>query len=296
MTGRRGLADRLPGPVAYVLGGGASYGAVQIGMIQALAETDLHPDLIVGTSVGSLNGAVLAEDPVAAGNRLPAVWRGLDRDTVFPTRVRDAYATARGRPYLVAPEPLQALLDQVLTARTFGDLRVPFTAVTTDLDLGVVVPLEAGPLAPALQASAAIPGVYPWVEVGGRRLVDGGVLANVPMRVALDQGARTLVVLDCGFMLAAPRRLSTETFLGVLLQTASMLTRTQTAAALRLALDAGATVLYLPGPWPIGTPPYQFDRTEVLAEQAYAMASAFLRDLTLSGPGLYGSPPGGHVG
>ena len=59
-------AHRLPRPIGYVLGGGAAYGAVQVGMLQALAETDLLPDLVVGTSVGSLNGAILAEDPVAA--------------------------------------------------------------------------------------------------------------------------------------------------------------------------------------------------------------------------------------
>lgn len=265
-------------------------------MLQALAETDLEPDLVVGTSVGALNGAILAEDPTAAANRLPYLWRGLSRDAVFPARVRDAYATVRGRPYLVEPAPLEVLLAESLQARTFDELAVPFTAVTTDLDAGAVVPLSRGPLRPALLASAAIPGVFPWVEHEGRRLVDGGVLANVPIHVALGAGARTLVVLDCGFMLSQPRRTSTETFLGVLLQTASMLTRQQTAAQLRLADESTATVLYLPGPWPIGSLPYHFDRTEQLAREAYALSAGFLRDLQLTGPGRYGEPAGGLVG
>ncbi|MEZ5115575.1 MAG: patatin-like phospholipase family protein [Candidatus Nanopelagicales bacterium] len=284
------LAAALPRPLAYVLGGGASYGAVQVGMLQALAETDLRPDLVVGTSVGSLNGAVLAEEPHSAGHRLPYLWSGLNRDTVFPTKVRDAYATVRGRPYLVDPGPLTSLLVGSLQARTFADLDVPLVAVTADLDTGTVVPVDRGDLATALLASAAIPGVFPWVERDGRRLVDGGVLANVPVSVALDRGARSVVVLDCGFVVSQPRR--TDTFLGVLLQTAAVMTAHQVRYDLRRAADAGVPVLYLPGPWPIGSPPYSFERTAELAQAAYALSSEFLRTLRVDGGRVYGTPPG----
>lgn len=284
------LRDRLPGPVAYVLGGGASYGAVQVGMLRALAETDLVPDLVVGTSVGSLNGAIVATDPASAAGELGSLWAGLRRDAVFPTRVRDAYATVRGRPYLVDPAPMAALLRGALSATTFEELAVPFVAIAVDLDVGDVVALDRGNLESALLASSAIPGVYPWVEREGRRLVDGGVLANVPLATALQRGARTLVVLDCGFVARQPRR--TDTFLGVLLQTAAVMTAGQAAFGLRLAQEVAATVLYLPGPWPISSPPYAFERAGELAAASYAMSAAYLRNLRLDGPGVYGLPPG----
>ena len=77
------LADQLPGPIAYVLAGGASYGAVQVGQLRALARTDIRPDFVVGTSVGALNGAVVAEDPDSAADRLAALWSSVTREMVF---------------------------------------------------------------------------------------------------------------------------------------------------------------------------------------------------------------------
>ena len=84
---RLGLAHRLPGPVAFVLGGGGAYGAVQMGMLRALALTDVRPDLVIGTSVGSINGAIVAADPERASASLVELWPQIDRKQVFPGRV-----------------------------------------------------------------------------------------------------------------------------------------------------------------------------------------------------------------
>jgi NTE family protein len=118
-----GLARLLPAPTAYVLGGGGSYGAVQLGMLRALAATDLSPDLVIGTSVGSVNGAVLAADPTRAAGTLTRIWSQIDRKQVLPGNVVTSMIAARGgRSYLFDPGPLTELLSTYLPVRTIEEL------------------------------------------------------------------------------------------------------------------------------------------------------------------------------
>jgi NTE family protein len=142
---------------------------------------------------------------------------------------------------------------------------VPLGVVTTDLATAAPFLITAGPLLPAPLASAAIPAVYPPVGYDGRRLCDGGVAANVPMRQALAMGARSLVVLDTAF----PGHLPPPP---------------QTAA--------DAPVLYLPGPSLRRISPLDFTRTDALIKEAYSVARGFLEQVQVDGPGLYGSPAG----
>ncbi len=193
------LAHLLPQPTAFVLGGGGSYGAVQMGMIRALAETDLRPSLVVGTSVGALNGVLVAANPETGPTALAAVWPQIERKQVFPGNVvSHALAVGSSRPWLFNPGPLSDLVAAHLPVTHVEDLAVPFVAVATDLDTGVRVEIDSGDLRSALLASSAIPGVFPWVERDGRRLVDGGLVANVPVGGGLARGAKSVVVLDCG--------------------------------------------------------------------------------------------------
>jgi NTE family protein len=149
--------------------------------------------------------------------------------------------------------------------------------------------LRDGPLLPALLASSAIPGIYPAVEHDGLLLYDGGVVANVPMRQALALGARSLVVLDCtvpGAPLPPP-----ESFADAVLLSAMVTMRSQAMLEAPLAA-AEAPVVYLPGPPLHRVSPLDFTHTASLIEQAYDAARPFLEDLTLDGPGIYGSPSG----
>lgn len=279
----------LPRPVAFVLGGGAAFGAVQVGMLQALQEAGLRPDLVVGTSVGSINGALLAEDPDAAASRLTYLWLGATRELVFPGRAVDHLRTWREHhTYLVPSDALRTLLTATLTATTVEQLPIPFAATTMDLLTGQAVHLEAGPLVPALLASAAVPGLYPPVPIGGRDLVDGGVVSNVSVKHALAMGARSIVVLDCGvFGLRpeAPRSLP-ETVAHV----AAIMMRQQLAHDLpEVARDV--PVLYMPGPFPLLSSPLEFDASATLIRDACHSGRAFLAALTVDGPGLYGDAP-----
>lgn len=282
------LAGDLPRPVAYVLAGGASYGSVQVGQIKALAETDLEPDLVVGTSVGSLNGAVLALDPVRAAERLAKLWATVSREDVFGKSLPAARRLATGSPWLVDPASLIDLIQRNLEpAKTFEDLAVPHTAVATCFDTGDVVAIRSGELLSALQASAAIPGIFPRVEREGRRLVDGGLVSNVPMSIAAAQGAKTLVVLDCGFTLIASQR--DDSLVSILMRCAAIFAAQQVRRELQDCADL--TILYLPGPWPIHSRPDSFSHSEELAADAYALSSHWLAKLRVSGPGRYGEAP-----
>ena len=166
----------LPSPVAFVLTGGASNGAAQAGMLRATAEAGLKPDLVTGTSVGALNGAVLAERPDVAAARLVEIWAGLSTSDVFTDGLVTRLANlVRTRRYLYSGRGLRKLVDGHLQAVNFGDLAIPFAAVATDVIAGHAVILRNGPLVRVIAASAAIPGVLPNVEIDGRLLMDGMV-------------------------------------------------------------------------------------------------------------------------
>jgi NTE family protein len=281
----------LPRPLGFVLGGGGSLCAVQVGMLQALAELPIHPDLVVGTSVGSLNGAVVALDPKGAANRLSHAWARITRKQVFPGGLLSQVRTLeRSKTHLFPNSGLAALVaDFVGPTAQFEDLSLPFSAVTTDVATASPHVVNTGALLPALLASAAIPGIFPWVDHDGRRLYDGGVVANVPLRQALAMGARSLVILDCqfpGHLLPPP-----ETLAETLLFTAMVTMRTQVVLEAPLVATE-VPVVYLPGPAAHRISPFDFASTSLLVEDAYEASRAFLEGLRVDGPGLYGSPSG----
>ena len=281
----------LPRPVGFVLGGGGSLGAVQVGMLEALTDQRVTPDLVTGTSVGSLNGAVIARNPTGAANRLSHAWARITRNQIFPGGLlAQARTLQHSKTHLFPNTGLAAVIADFLGATTtFDDLTLPFAAVTMDIATAAPFVIDAGSLLPALLASAAIPGVFPPVDHDGRRLYDGGVVANVPLRQAVAMGARSLVVLDCtfpGHLLPPPESLA-ET----VLFTAMVTMRSQSILEAPL-VAAHVPVVYLPGPAACRCSPFNFDFTELLIEGAYEAALSFLHDLQVDGPGLYGSPSG----
>jgi len=285
----RAEALELPRPVAFVLGGGASFGAVQVGMLQALGEVGLAPDLVVGTSVGAANGALLAEDPRGAANRLSHRWLQVRRQTVFPGHALQRLRSwRRNRTYLVSAEGLREMLDEVLAAESFDDLAIPFAASAVDLASGEAVYLDSGPLLPAVMASTAVPGIYPAVHRDGRELVDGGVVANVPIDHALTMGAASVVVLDCGvfgLQAAPPRRLGDTVAHALAIMLRQQVVKDVPPVARRVP------VLYLPGPFPVTSSPLEFGASPQLMQEAYERSRAFLAAVEPAGPGLYGHPP-----
>lgn len=293
MERRWQLAARLPRPVAYVLGGGGSWGALQVGMLQALARSDLSPDLIVGTSVGSLNGAVIAWDPTAGAGLLGKRWPSVTRADVLPgSWIRSLRTLQETKAWIHDSQPLAEFLMALLPARTFEDLRVPFVAVATDFTTGTLVELDCGDLPSALVASSAIPGIFPWVQRDGRRLVDGGLVATVPISVAIRRGARSLVVLDCGLGVGSE---DASTLVEVLAHAAAIYARHQMACDLLQC--SGMPVVWLSPRRARRTNPLDFTATVALIAEGYTLGCDVLSSLAQGAPtvltplaaGLYGS-------
>ena len=186
---------------AFVLSGGSSLGAIQVGMLQALMEAGIEPDFMIGTSVGAVNAAWLAGQPDLEGAlKLAAIWSGLRRQDIFPI---NAWAGALGifgrNKHLISNSGLRSVLEKNLPYKRLEEARVPVHVVTTDLRSGKAVVISSGPAVPALLASTAIPGVFPPVTIGRRDLVDGGVANHTPIAAAIELGAQRVVVLPIGY-------------------------------------------------------------------------------------------------
>jgi NTE family protein len=191
---------------AFVLAGGGSLGAVQAGMLVELATQGVRPDLVVGVSAGAINGAFFASDPSPVmTDRIAAIWTRLTTRRALGLGWQSALGLFGWRDHLASPAGLRHILETELPATDFGDLALPLHVVCADRVTGAEVVLSEGPLASAVIASAAIPGVFPAVLVGERWLVDGGVAANTPIATAVRLGARRLIVLPTGFTCAEKR-------------------------------------------------------------------------------------------
>ena len=183
----------LPKPkIALVLGGGAARGFAHIGVIRALEQEKIPIDMVIGTSVGSLIGAIYASDR----NSFELEWTAftLERDDVFDYALMSAF-TGMGP---VKGDKLEEFVKAKVPVVNIEDLKLPFAAVATDLNRGTRVVLDHGPVARAVRASSAIPGVFNPVEHQGHILVDGGVLDNLPISVARERGADIVIAVDIG--------------------------------------------------------------------------------------------------
>jgi len=176
--------------VALVLGGGAARGFAHVGVIRALEQEKIPIDLIVGTSVGSLIGALYAHEM----NSFELEWTAfsLEKDDLLD------YALLSASMGPIKGDRLEAFVNKKVPVANIEGLKIPFAAVATDLNRGTRVVLDRGPLARAIRASCAIPGVFQPVEFQGRLLVDGGTVDNLPVAVAREKGADIVIAVDIG--------------------------------------------------------------------------------------------------
>jgi NTE family protein len=191
------VSDTTP-HTAFVLAGGASLGALQVGMLGALYEQGITADLFVGTSIGALNAAYVASRPQtpATARQLARVWRGINRIDVFPVSLRRVVGGLAGhRDHLVPPLGLRQIVQRHVLFEDLADARVPLHVVAYDINRGAETVLSAGPAIDAIVASCSVPGVFPPVPIGDKLLIDGGVVNNTPIRHAVELGAERIYVL-----------------------------------------------------------------------------------------------------
>jgi NTE family protein len=195
---------------AFVLGGGGILGAYEVGMLRALSEAGIRPDVVVGTSVGALNGAFVAADPVGAATWLGEVWQGAAVQQAFSETILGQVARlARSGTHLHSIEPLRQMLAEGLPVHDFADLELPFHCVAASIERAHARWFSSGPIVPAVLASCAVPGLLPPVEVDGEHFFDGGLVDSIPVGRAVSLGARTIYVLHVNRIerpLTVPRR------------------------------------------------------------------------------------------
>lgn len=272
---------------AFVLAGGGSLGAVQVGMLKALSRQGVVPDFVVGASVGAINGACFAVEPNEQGaKRLERIWLRLRRSDIFPFSAAHSVLAALGRrDHLVSPEPLRALIETELPGQKLEDTRIPCYVVATDVLTGEEIALTSGPVVTALLASAAIPAVFPVVSIDGRHLMDGGVANNTPISTAVELGAARVVVLPTGMSCALdgpPRGVVARA-----LHALNLLVMRQLLRDIERLADR-AELIVLPPLCPLGGSAYDFSCTRELIHRAEAATRLWLRK---NGLKSRGAPP-----
>jgi NTE family protein len=184
---------------AFVFGGGGLLGASEVGMLRALMEAGHRPDLVLGTSVGAINGAAVAADPTPnCVAELTTTWESLNGSELFSGPLRRLRVAAASRTHLHAIEPLIALLENRFGPIEIADLKVPFQCCAASIERAAETWFTEGPLATAVAASCAVPGMFPPVEIGGEHYLDGGLVNSLPVGRAITLGADRVFVLHVG--------------------------------------------------------------------------------------------------
>ncbi|MGI9603646.1 MAG: patatin-like phospholipase family protein [Acidimicrobiales bacterium] len=260
--------------VAFVLSGGASLGSVQVGMLRALHDHDVTPDLIVGTSVGAVNGSWLAGGGDVEG--LATVWRSLERSDLFPIRPLTGLRGFLGQTnHFVPNSGLRRLLRRHLRFERIEDSSIPFHVVAADAIAGTEVILSEGPALESVMASAALPAVFEPVSINGRPLIDGGVVNNTPITTAIELGATEVWVLSTGYSCAldAPP----DSAFAMAMHAVALLVQ-QRLVLETSERDYPVPVHLIPPPCPITVTPIDFSQTDELIEEATAGTRQWLAD------------------
>ena len=210
---------RLP-RIGLALGGGAARGFAHIGVIQVLEENGIKPDLVVGTSAGSLVAALYASGKTGAELALLA-------DSMDESAFTDWSFPGRG---LIRGEALAKYVRDHTGARSIEQMRTPLGIVATDLDSGQAILFQVGDPGVAVRASSAVPAVFQPVRIGTHEYVDGGLVSPVPVRFARQMGAELVIAVDIS---AAPDGNATGDPMRMLLQTFAIMGRSINSFELR---------------------------------------------------------------
>lgn len=253
---------------AFVLPGGGSLGAVQVGMLQALAERGVTPDLMVGTSCGALNAAWVAGHGMSSSSlgELAAVWASLRRDDIFPVDVRQVLRGLLGlSPAVATNRKLRQFIDTHSSITELAQAKVPTYLVAADLLSGRDVLISTGDLTTGVLASSAVPGVLPPVEHAGTRLIDGALARDTGVAQAVGLGASIVYVVPTGAACALPR--APRTAVGVALHSLTLLIEQRLIHELA-AMQAATTIKLLPPLCPLAVSAADFTHAKDLITRA----------------------------
>jgi len=254
--------------------------------MHSLAAHGISADMVVGSSVGALNGAYYAGDPSLKGVlQLEAIWRGLTRQDVFPITWRTLLGFIWRRDFLIPHDGLQKLIDDNLPYHNLQDAKLPLHIVTTDIVSGDSVVLSEGSAAQAIIASTAIPGAFAPVRYKDFYLADGAISSNTPIKVAVAKGASRLIILPTGYACSA--HTPPTGAVGSALHALTLLIARQLVGELE-DLDPGIEYFVVPPLCPLVGSPYDFSRTADHIERAIRSTDAWLAQNGLQKGGIPG--------
>lgn len=263
------------GGTAFVLLGQGSLGAVHVGMLQALAERGIKPDLLIGTSVGAVNAAWVAEHGYAQGfDELARLWRDLTREQLFPLSPVDGAKALLGRgDRLISPERLRRFLQRHVGLTRLEAAAIPLYVAVTDLVNGSQVLLSRGDVLAALLATTSVPAVFAPISIAGQEFADGDLADTTPIGDTVQLGAEHVYVLFGGYACAVEHPPSSA--LGIVLHAMSLLT------AHRLDADVArfhyeVDVQVLPTLCPMAVSPADFGHGDALIERSRAATGDWL--------------------
>jgi NTE family protein len=263
-----------------VFAGGASLGALQVGMLRALYERGITADLLVGTSAGALNAGFVASRPqtVATADSLARVWRGLQRDDIFPVSMRALVGGLRGqRDHFVEDRALRRLVRRHIEFDDLAQAPTPVHVVAYDIVGAREVRLSDGPALEAILAAASIPGILPPVTIDGRQLIDGGVVNNTPISHAVELGADRIYVLPTRDRSRPPAR-APRSALDAAIHGLSLLMDGRLEADIA-RYSREADLIVLPAPNPLQVQPSEFGQTSRLIRDARGATHELLSGL-----------------
>ena len=276
--------DRRP-RTAFVFAGGGSFGAIHVGMLHSLTDRGIIADMVVGSSVGALNGAYYAGNPTIEGiRRLDAIWRGLRRRDVFPLTWRTILGFLCRRDFLVTSVGLRQLIDEHLGDCNLEEAKLPLHIVATNILSGGTVVMSDGPAAPAIMASGAVPAAFAPVHFNDLYLADGAISSNTPVTVAVARGAQRLIVLPTGYACALEKPPAGA--VANALHALTLLVNRQLMNELQ-TLDHGIDYFVAPPLCPLIGSPYDFSQTSKLIDWAARSTDAWLSEGGLDRPGVH---------
>ncbi|HTO06892.1 MAG TPA: patatin-like phospholipase family protein [Myxococcota bacterium] len=279
---------------AFVLAGGGSLGAVEVGMLQALVEAHVRPDLMVGSSAGAVNAAFFAGRPDADGvHALRGIWASLRPRDVFPfSPVGGLLGALALRDHMVDSGPFERLLTRNMPYRNLEDAEIPVTVVAANVLNGREALLSKGKAVPAVLASAAIPGVFPPVKIDGTYYFDGSVASNTPISAALELGAERIVVLPTGY--SCEMKSPPTSALAMALHGINVLVARQLVVDVERFMDH-ALIRVVPPLCPVNVHPFDFSAATELMSRAAKTTRAWLDRGGLDHTGIpFELPPHSH--
>jgi len=248
---------------------------MQVGALKALLERGFTFDMVVGVSIGSINGIYFAYNPTLEGvKELERIWLRMKREDIVPEgRIKALFRLVRNRSSLFSNEAFYRFIVRTVPVKKFGELKIPAYVPAVDIRTGKVYVFGDDPLDPvidAIMASTALPPYFPPWEYKGMVLVDGGFFSNIPYSIAVERGAKSIVALH----IRGGRSFDDEVYnmYGVLSRSIGMLLEAKIREQERFAESHHVETLYIPLDPPYNVSMFDFSKTRDLIAAGYVQA------------------------